>query len=84
VGVGKKLCSFMNNSFQAKFYIFGMFDEYMKTVEAKLENSQRWEKAQENLANFEEMMRLIRQYPIKPMQSSPPSPPYTIPEPYKY
>jgi len=57
---------------------------YMKTIEAKLEDSQRWKKAQENLANFEEMMKLVRQYPIKPMQSPPPSPPYTILELYRY
>ena len=56
----------------------------MKTIEAKLEDSQRWKKAQENLANFEEMMKLVRQYPIKPMQSPPPSPPYTILELYRY
>jgi len=55
----------------------------MKTIEEKLEDSQRWKNAQANLANFEKMMELVRQYPIKPM-FQPLSPPYTIPEPYKY
>ena len=53
----------------------------MKTIESKLENSQKWKKAQKDLANFEEMMKLIRTYPTKPMQSPSPSSPYSIPEP---
>ncbi len=56
----------------------------MKTIEEKLKDSQSWKKAQETLANFEEIMKLVRKYPIKPMQSPLPSPPYTIPESYRY
>ena len=41
-----------------------------------MEDYERWKKAEKDLKNFEEMMGLIRQYPVKPAKPAPPSPPY--------
>ena len=57
---------------------------FMNTIDKKLQDSQRWKEAQKALENFKEMMKLVRKYPIKPMQQLPPSPPYTISELYNY
>ena len=48
----------------------------MKTIKAKLEDSQNWKGAKETLADFKEMMELIRKYPIR-IQSLLPYLPYT-------
>lgn len=52
-------------------------------MDEKLTDSQSWIEAQKTLDNFEEMMKLVRQYPVKPMIRAPPSPPYTTPDLYK-
>ena len=56
----------------------------MQTIEQKIHDCQRWKEAKETLDNFNEMMELIKEYLIKPMEQSPPSPPYTIPGPHMY
>jgi len=56
----------------------------MKTIDEKIKNSQRWRKAQENLDNFMEMIMVVKQYPIKPIEQPLPSPPYSPQESYKY
>jgi hypothetical protein len=55
----------------------------MITIDEKIRNSQRWREAQRNLDKFEEMMELLKQYPLNPIiKQLPPSKPYTIPKMY--
>jgi len=50
----------------------------MKTIDQKIQSSNRWKEAQENLDNFRKMIKLVEQYPIKPIEQFPPSPPYEL------
>ena len=54
----------------------------MLSIEERIQDSQRWKKAQENLEEFDRKMDLIKKYPLKPMEPIPPSPPYTLPDRY--
>jgi hypothetical protein len=49
----------------------------MKTIDEKIQYSGRWREAQKMLDDFEEMIKLIKQHPIKSIKEVPPSPRYT-------
>ncbi len=48
----------------------------MKTIDDKIKECERWKKAEEDLKNFDEMIELIKKYPLIPSQDPPPPPPY--------
>jgi len=54
----------------------------MNTIDEKVRDTPKWRKAQENLNEFYKKMELVKQYPVKPMELPPSSPPWTIPKPY--
>lgn len=47
----------------------------MKTIDDKLKDCERWKKAEKSLQDFDEMMKLIKKYPLIPSQE-PPCQPY--------
>jgi hypothetical protein len=54
-------------------------------LEENIRDTPRWKKAIDNLREFEKIMELIKQYPIKPMERAPPCQPYESgKKPYKY
>ena len=49
----------------------------MNTVNDKIKNNPCWKMAKETLDNFNKMMEVVRQYPIKPTNRTIPYTPYT-------
>ncbi|MBU2612502.1 MAG: hypothetical protein KKB62_02160 [Nanoarchaeota archaeon] len=56
----------------------------MKSLEKRMSDFKDFKKAQKNLKEFEKMMELVKNYPIKKSGPAPPSPPYTITDQCKY
>ncbi len=66
--------SLINNA--NKFYIVIRLHNNMTNIETKIKNSEKWKKACKNLEKFNEIIKLIEQYPLKKRGSTPPCQPY--------
>ena len=53
--------------------------KYINTIEDRIKDCKMWKQAEENLKSFKETMKLVKQYPVKPMKRAPPSLLYEIP-----
>jgi len=56
----------------------------MKLINNQTKNIEKWKKAEQNLEEFYEVIRLVKKYPIKPIEKSVNSQPYQIPDNFSY
>jgi hypothetical protein len=61
-----------------------ILENKMTNLDKQLGNCERWKKAEKELKKLEESMKLIKQYPIKPIEKRVYSPPYQCNNFYNY
>jgi hypothetical protein len=59
-----------------KIYIPRLDFNYMTSIDDSVKGCERWKKAEGDLKTFNELMKVIKQYPIKSSKSAAVSPPY--------